>query len=888
MEFQSTPPLSLDPLLRPRSIALVGASAKADTNGLALVQMTRIDGFRGRVYPVNPGYAEIEGLGCFPDLATLPERPDHVVLAIANAKLEAGLDQAIAAGAKAVTIFASGHLDDDRSPPLVERLRAKAVAAGVALCGPNCMGFYVPPIGLRVASFPSPAGLRQGGIAWLAQSGSAFSALCHNDRRLGFSLCVSTGAESVVTVADYMAWAIETGETRVVGLFLEGIRAPERFKAALAQAAERTIPVVALKVGRTAASAAMAQTHTGALAGNDAAYRALFRTYGVHQVDDLDEMAAVLALFDTPRRAGKGGLATLHNSGGEREMVVDLAERHGVPFGKISEATKASLAAQLDPGLHPENPLDAWGTARDFSARFQHCVVALSGDPDVAVTIFNSDVRDGYWYAAGVVEAVIGAADATDGPLAMASNTVLTANSSIAARLADNGIPLIKGTQPMLRAVRALFAQRDRRPQDRADVAIDRVVVARWRERLHSGRLDEGAALDMLADFGLDVPQRRIVATEADAVAAWRAIGTSVALKTAEDHAHKTEVGGVRLGLAEETSVRAAYRDLAVRLGPRVLVAGMAPKGVEVGVGALVDPGFGPVVMLSAGGTLIEVIADTVAALAPVSEAEARSMLADLRLARLLPGVRGADPADMTALARSISRFSAMVAALAGDIAEIDVNPVIVAPSGAMAVDCLVIPKRKDRSMDLNLTPRQKELAAMARKFAAEVLQPLELVVEEHGELPMERRPAVRQAVRDWGFAGINHTKEHGGLGLTMLEQTVIEEQLGQVTNGLWSGVWRPPCACASAPRTRTTAYLMPSNHGERAALLAITEPDAGSDAGAGETTARLRATAVAASPARSGSSPPTTPPTSSSCTPMSTAIPTSRRCSWSTSRSRA
>lgn len=637
----------------------------------------------------------MKGLKCYPDLTSLPEAPDHVVLSIANAKLEAGLDSAIAAGAKAVTIFASGHLDDDGEPRLVERLRAKATAAGISLCGPNCMGFYVPPIGLRVASFPSPPGLRRGGIAWLAQSGSAFSALCHNDRRLGFSLCVSTGAESVVTVADYMSWAVASGETRVVGLFLESIRTPERFKAALELAAAKNVPVVALKVGRTVTSAAMAQTHTGALAGNDAAYRALFRTYGVHQVDDLDEMAATLALFDTPRRIGKGGLATLHDSGGEREMIVDLAERHGVPFGKISEATKAKLANELDPGLHPENPLDAWGTAREFSSRFQNCVAALANDPDVAVAIFNSDVRDDYWYGAGVVAAVIGAATETDKPVAIASNTVLTGDQKSAARLADAGVPLLKGTQPMFRAVRALFAQRDRKGREPSAISLDGAVVAGWRERLRSERLSESVALDMLADFGLAVPRRRIVTSADAAVNAWRGLGAPVALKTAEDHAHKTEVGGVKLNLADETALRAAYADLSDRLGPRVLAAEMAPKGVEIGVGAFIDPGFGPVIMLSVGGTLIEVMADTVVALSPVSEGEARAMLSELKIARLLDGVRGAPPADLATLATWIARFSAMVSALAEDIAEIDVNPVIAAPSGAVAVDCLIVPRRK-------------------------------------------------------------------------------------------------------------------------------------------------------------------------------------------------
>ena len=169
MKIDTKPTHALDALLHPRSIALVGASGKADTNGRALVEMAGIDGFSGAIYPVNPGYREIAGMRCYPDLASLPEAPELVVLSIANAKLEVGLDDAIAAGTKAVTIFASAHLDDDRVPKLADRLREKTQAAGIALCGPNCMGFYVPPIGLRVATFPSPPGLRRGGIAWLAQ-----------------------------------------------------------------------------------------------------------------------------------------------------------------------------------------------------------------------------------------------------------------------------------------------------------------------------------------------------------------------------------------------------------------------------------------------------------------------------------------------------------------------------------------------------------------------------------------------------------------------------------------------------------------------------------------------------------------------------------------------
>ncbi len=395
----------LDALLSPRSIALVGASARPDSNGLALVQMSRIDGYAGKIFPVNPRYREIEGLACYPTLADLPERAEHVVLSLPATELEAGLAQAIAHGAKAATIFGSCQIGDDATPPLAERLRRGAVAADLALCGGNSMGFYNRSIGLRVASFPSPPGLRAGGIAFIAQSGSAFSALAHNDRRLGFSLCMSSGMELTTTAADYVEWALTRPETRVIGLFLEQVREPRRFIAALEAASMRDVPVVILKVGRTARSAAMAFSHTGAMAGNDIAFGAMCRRYDAIAVDDLDELATTLQFFDQRHRPGPGRLASIHDFGGEREMVVDIADRIGVEFADITATTRSAISPHLDTGLAADNPLDAWGTARDFVDRYAAAFGALVADPGVAAGVFFTDVREGYWYSAGLVEA---------------------------------------------------------------------------------------------------------------------------------------------------------------------------------------------------------------------------------------------------------------------------------------------------------------------------------------------------------------------------------------------------------------------------------------------------------------------------------------------------
>ncbi len=685
----------LDPLLAPDSVALVGASTRPESAGNAMVRMPRLAGFAGRLYPVNPAYAEVEGLPCHPSLSCLPETVDHVVLGLANSKLEAGLAEAIAHGARAVTIFASGYVDGDTG--LGRRLGDRARAAGVALCGGNGMGFYNLDRQLRISAFDAPLDMRRGPVAFIAQSGSAFGALAHNDRRLGFNLAVSSGSEWATTAADYLDWALEQETTGVVGLFLETVRDPAGFVAGLEKAAARSVPVVVLKVGRTPESAAMALSHTGALAGSDAAYEALFDRYGVIRVDDEDELAATLLLLSHPRRPAAGGLAAMHDSGGERELMVDINTRVGVPFARIGPVTADRLAAHLDPGLAPVNPLDAWGTGADVIDSFAALMEALVEDPDAALGVLFADIRDGYYLSEKYAAAMLAAARRTQKPIAIATNYSLVRHEAIALRLTEAGVPVLDGTANALRAVRHLLAFRDsqavRGPAGPSPLSdADR---ARWRERLAGGDLDESGALDLLDAYGISTPARHHAESRADAIAAAAAIGYPVALKTAAPGiAHKTEAGGVRLGLRDAAEVAEAWDSVAGRLGPRVLVQAMAGRGVEAALGAVVDPDFGPYAMVASGGVLIELLEDRAVSLAPLAAGTAERMIGRLKLSRLLSGVRGAPPADAAALAGALRRLSHLAADFAELIAEVDVNPVIVGPSGIVAVDALVVRRR--------------------------------------------------------------------------------------------------------------------------------------------------------------------------------------------------
>jgi acetate---CoA ligase (ADP-forming) len=688
-------PHRLDPLLAPRSIALVGASGKPDTPGNDMVRMARLTGYDGRLYPINPNYDAIEGLRCHPSLEMLPETVDHVVLSVANHRLEAALDEAIRHGAKAATIFASGVLVPDNDPPLAQRIAAKVRAAGMALCGGNCMGFYNLPARLRVAGFPSGSDMQPGGITFIAQSGSVFGALAHNDRRLRFNLVVSSGGEWVTTAADYLDWALTQETTRAVALFLESVRDPAGFVAGLATAVQRDIPVVVLKIGRTEAAAAMAVSHTGALAGSDAAHEALFRRYGVTRVATLDELAATLLLLTHPKRPAKGGLAAMHDSGGEREMTVDLASEVGVPYAEIGAPTQARLAQHLDPGLDPVNPLDAWGTGADYQNQFAACMTALLDDPASALGVLFADIRDDYYLATGYAAAMRRAAEQSAKPIAIATNYSLVHHERIALELTDAGIPVLDGTREALLAVRHALEYRDFRAQPPPGTlpTIAAAAHARWRKRLNEDApFGEHTALDLLADYGITTVLRRHVVSRDAAIEAAETLGYPVALKTAApDIAHKTEAGGVHLALRNEAAVAAAYDSIACRLGPAVLVECMATQGIEIAIGAINDPQFGPYVMVAAGGVLIELLADRALALAPIDVAAAHRLIAPLKVHRLLSGWRGAPPADIDALAECIARVSVIAAEHRDSIAEIDVNPVIVAPSGCIAVDALIV-----------------------------------------------------------------------------------------------------------------------------------------------------------------------------------------------------
>jgi acyl-CoA synthetase (NDP forming) len=733
----------LTPMLEARSIALVGASPRPGTFGQRMLDEVTRSPARPEVHLVNPRYAEIGGRRCVPSLADLPGPVDLVLLAVPDAALEQQLALAAQRGDRSAVIFGNAHpAPSHRDPgpwmyqeassmepigtsmpgaaepvgavgsvgaagPLRDRLAAIARQAGMQLCGAGCMGFVNVARGLRAIGYTEPDPLPVGPIALVTHSGSVFSMMLRTHRAIGYSLAVSSGQELVTAAPSYLDYALGLPETRVLALVLEAIRQPGLLRQVLACSAERNIPVVLLTAGRSASGRALVTAHSGALAADDGGWEALARAYGVHRVSDLAELTDALELFAIGRRAARRGghsgqhgpsaqtgIATVHDSGLERAHAADLAEDCGVPFAAIGPATKARLADILDPGLAPANPLDVWGTGADTRGLFTNSLVTLAEDPSVDAVALAVDLVHELDGDESYRLAALDAAAQTTKPLVVLGNVGSAVDTDLATQLRQHGVPVLEGLRTGLLALRHLLDHAARSP---APVVPGPAAPAARADRgaalLGAGITSGPPLLALLAEYGITTAAATEAGNEAGVLAAAESIGYPVVLKTADPAiAHKSDVRGVILGIPGPAELARAYADLSARLGPLALVCANVPAGTELAVGIAPDPDLGPLIVVGAGGVLVESLADRAVALPPVDERTARRMIGELRVRKLLSGVRGAPPADLAAVARAVASVSALAVDLGDRLLALDVNPLICGPDGAVAVDALALP----------------------------------------------------------------------------------------------------------------------------------------------------------------------------------------------------
>jgi acyl-CoA synthetase (NDP forming) len=682
-------------LLEPRSIAVVGASARAGGFGERMVGEVLRSTADVDVHLVNPRYDEIAGRRCVASLDDLPEPVDLVLLGVGDAALETELTRAAERGDRAAVIFGNAYAASAGArAPLRDRLSRIATDASMAVCGGGCMGFVNVVHGIRAIGYAEPAVLPVGPVGLVTHSGSVFSAMLRARRRVGYTVAVSSGQELVTTTASYLDFMLSIPQTRVIALVLEAIRDADRLRESLTTAAARDVPVVLLPVGISERGRSMVAAHSGAVAGGSAAWEALADAHGVHLVSDLGELLDAVELFSAGRRARPrdsdlaraSGVGAVLDSGAERALLVDVAADVGLAFAEISERTTAALSEQLDPGLIAMNPLDVWGNGTDTDGLFTGVLTTMSADPAVQAVALAVDMVTEYDGDDSYPRAVQAAAAATDLPVVVLSHLPAAIDEQWAAELRSAGVPVLEGTRSGAVALRHLLAQADQPPAPVA-AEIDAVRRARWRDRIARGPLSALDGFEMLRDYGVDTAASRAAADENGALTAAASIGFPVVLKTDEQAVHKTDVGGVVPGLADSAELAVAYREMATRLGPRVVVSQHVTTGVELFLGAVTDPALGPLLLVGPGGLLVEVVGDRAAALPPVDMSRALALLGRTAAERMLLEPRGHKAADIDAVARAIVGFATLLVEVGDAVEAVEVNPLICGPDGAVAVD---------------------------------------------------------------------------------------------------------------------------------------------------------------------------------------------------------
>ena len=708
-QVQAAPGAGLDAFFKADGVAVIGASDDITKIGGRPVQLLRKYGYAGPIYPINPKGGTIQGLQAYASILDTPTAPEMAILAVpVDATLQAVRDCG-SRGVRGVIVLSAGFAE---AGPEGAALQAELVRVarnhGMRLLGPNCLG-AVNVVDRLVGSFSialeqsmPPAG--QVGI--VSQSGNIGSFTMRNmaERGLGVSRFIATGNEADVDVADGIAALAHDADTRIILCCMETCRDAGRLIAALDMARRQHKPVIVLKIGATEQGQAAAASHTGALMGSDAVFDAVFRRHGVLRVRSFEELLDVghaAALLGAQRLPSTDAVTLVAASGGFGIMMADAMVQAGMSLPQLADSTRA-LIREAVPTAGTNNPVDA---SAQMSARpdiLLKMLTALQSDANgstlvllLALSLYNPRLRGVYLEALSKVRA-----SHPDRLLLIISQGPPDAVAEINAL----GIPVFPSIPAAASGLAGLvrLGQLTTLPTAAAyGGPVDSVDPAVFRNEFHAKKA--------LAAAGISVPREEVVASADDAVRSARATGYPVVLKIAsEDIAHKTEIGGVALGLQDDDAVRQAYDRLMANArehAPQarldgVLVAPMVRDGVELIAGVSRDPVFGPVVMVGLGGIYAEILKDVAVQVAPVSEDEALRMIRGLKMFPLLDGARGQPKADVAAAARTVARLSEFACRHASDVAEIDMNPVLVKPQGegVLVLDALMVPTSRNTS----------------------------------------------------------------------------------------------------------------------------------------------------------------------------------------------
>jgi acyl-CoA synthetase (NDP forming) len=686
--------------LSPRSVAVIGASDNPHkVGGRPLLYMQRY-GYRGAIYPINPGRASVQGLPAWPRLQDTPEAPELAVVAVAGAEAVRAVEACAARGVRVAVVMTSGFGETGPEGAQLQQVMVEAAKrSGMRLIGPNCQGLANFATGL-VANFSTifhDLEGRDGPVAIVSQSGANSQAIYTlvRDQGLGVRHVHTTGNEADVSVADLALAVVEDPGVRLLLLYMEAIKDPGTLAAAAAAARSRDLPIVALKAGRTASGQRAASSHTGALASEDRVVDAFFERHAIWRAADPHELVAAAALYVSGRRPQGKRLVFISNSGASCVMAADHAEQLGIPLSPISDQAKERLRKVLPPFAALQNPIDITGALLGNRQLFGAVLPIVGEDQQSELLLVGLPVLGtGYdvpFFAKNLAEfaaryphavAVASPQQAVRDEFAKAGIATFAREPEAMqalAQLADHAALLRKsppkiGTDPIYREIRS-------------------VPISAGGSRV----LNEAESLAMLAQAGLRVIEHRLCRTEDEVGNAYVEFQTKVVLKACSpDLPHKSDHGLVALEPQDPAAEFRRQRERCQALGARfdgVIVARRAARGLELALGARMDAQFGPVVLVGDGGIYLEALKDFRLLLPPFDEAEVLHKLQQLRIAPLLGALRGQPPRDAQAFARLAVALGDAMLAWRGRVTSVDVNPVMLfgAGQGAVALDALII-----------------------------------------------------------------------------------------------------------------------------------------------------------------------------------------------------
>jgi len=705
MEFWTEPQMaSIHKMLNPRSIAIVGATPRMQYGGRFLAAALKAKD-RVRVYAVNPRYDEIMGVKSYPTVTDLPEAPDVVAIVVPWDQVLDVLEESNAKGAGSAIVISAGFAErgtGDRRD-LQGELGEFARTSGMRISGPNCLGLAnVKDDIWATASSRGAEGLT-GPIGLVCQSGAtAFGPFLVRavENGIGFSYIISTGNEADLDFTDFARYLLDDPDTKVVAGFVEGFKRADKFLEVAKLAAERGKPIVLIKIGRSELGARAARSHTAALTGMDARYDAIFAQYGVIRVQDYDELLEVAHLLAHTPKPQVPGIAVVSHSGGISSLTADMCGQAGLDLPPLGDEARDGINGILKGFGWAANPADVTGFANSES--FPEIMEHMTRDPRMGTLVVASAGADAQ------AQQVILQRDRTDKGVVFLWTGSRDATAGLP-QLKNARIPIFYTPDKLARGLESRLAYhtwRERRLEDGFATAPPRTASqdAAIAQALGFGRptLSESEAKQLLSAWGVGSAREHRANSAEDAVLAAEDLGFPVALKVdSPDILHKTEAGVVRLNLGNPEEVRTAYAEIlasANSYAPQARITGvsvqeMVGDGVEVIIGVTCDPQLGPVLLFGSGGVMVEIYNDVALRRCPITRSEAHSMIAEVKGARLLQGFRGRKAADQEALADTLVRVSHLAMHLEEHLAELDINPLMVLPSGqgVTAVDALVV-----------------------------------------------------------------------------------------------------------------------------------------------------------------------------------------------------